>query len=139
MSKRHIWLLSGAIVLGATAFAVADPVKKHDVPLAQHGGTVIALCDGTTTIEVDGKMTKDKAQAASNQLMVEWRKKHPEANWDDAVADNNKANPARPTPGSAGAQGHAGLPVAKTPANQHDIYGSYDSRDELVWAQETQK
>ncbi|HWE31462.1 MAG TPA: hypothetical protein VHB97_25845, partial [Polyangia bacterium] len=99
MSKRHIWLLSGAIVLGATAFAVADPVKKHDVPLAQHGGTVIALCDGTTTIEVDGKMTKDKAQAASNQLMVEWRKKHPEANWDDAVADNNKANPARPTPG----------------------------------------
>ena len=51
MSKRHIWLASGAIVLGATALAVADPVvKKHDVPAAQHGGTVVALCDGTTTV-----------------------------------------------------------------------------------------
>ena len=139
MSKRHMWLASGAVVLGATAFALADPVKKHDLPAAQHGGTVIALCDGETTVEVDGKMTKDKAQAASNQLMAEWRKKHPEANWDDAVADNNQANPAKPTPGSAGAQAQSGAPVGKTPASQHDIYGSYDSRDDLVWAQETQK
>ena len=137
MSKRHIWLASGAVVLGATAFAVADPVKQHEVPAAQHGGTVVALCDGETTVEVDGKMTKDKAQAASNQLMAEWRKKHPDARWDEAVADNGAANPAKPT--GAGAQAQAGAPAGKTPAAQHDIYGAYDSRDEMVWAQETQK
>jgi len=137
MSKRHMWLASGAVVLGATAFALADPVKKHDLPAAQHGGTVVALCDGETTVEVDGKMTKDKAQAASNQLMAEWRKKHPDARWDEAVADNGAVNPAKPS--GAGGQAQAGAPVGKTPAQQHDIYGAYDSRDELVWAQETQK
>jgi thiosulfate dehydrogenase len=139
-NTRQIWIVSGAVVLGAAALALADPVKKHALPAAQHGGTVVALCDGETTVEVDGKMTKDKAQAASNQLMAEWRKKHPDADWDTATADNTQTNPAKPAqPSGAGAQGHAGLPVGHTPASQHGIYSGFDTRDELVWAQETQK
>ena len=54
-------------------------------------------------------MTKDKAQAASDQLMAEWRKKHPEANWDDMVADN-KTNPAKPTPARPARKASAACP-----------------------------
>jgi thiosulfate dehydrogenase len=133
MKTQRAWM--AAIALGLTAAAGAAPAKKkHAAPAAQHGGTVIALCDGETSLEVDGPMTKAKAQQASDRLMQQWRKKHPEAHWDELVADNG---PARPS--GAAAQGQSGAPVGAAPPAQGEVYGGYDKRDELVWAAETQQ
>jgi thiosulfate dehydrogenase len=138
MKTRKMWIAGGALMVGIAAAATAAPTKKkHALPAAQHGGTVIGLCDGETSVEVSGAMTKDKAQQASDQLMAEWRKKHPEAHWDEARADNGPA--ARPTTGPASSQGPAGAPVGAVPSTQHDIYGGYDKRDELIWASETKQ
>ena len=114
----------------------------HKLPKAQHGGTVVGLCDGETATEVNvppDKMTRADAQAASDTLMAEWRKKHPEARWDDAVAQNatpthNRASAAQPAPTTS-----TKAPPSTQPHDQTGTYNSYDARDELVWKSETQK
>ncbi|HEX8700004.1 MAG TPA: cytochrome C, partial [Myxococcaceae bacterium] len=52
------------------------------------GNLVVGLCDGETAMEVKGvkdgqKMSRDQALAVSSALMMEWRRKNPNANWDD--------------------------------------------------------
>lgn len=137
MKRRTWWIGGGAlVVVGLTAAALAAPrATRHSLPAAQHGGTVIGLCDGETAIEVDGAMTRDKAQEASDRLMMQWRKKHPGARWDEVVADNRPPAHA----GGAASQAQAGAPVGAAATQQHEIYGSYDRRDEQVWATETQQ
>ena len=119
---RKTFIITGAAALAAAAIAVAAPKKKHTPPAPRQGGTVIELCDGETSVEVNGAMTPDKARAASRALMDEWRKKNPGARWDDTLAD-------------AGGK----LPPAAPAATQKDIYGAYTSRDAFVWAEETRK
>src|SRR4051812_19746892 len=115
------WLIGVALALlfisvAGVALAAPSSKKKHNLPKAQHGGTVIGLCDGETSVEIDGAMDRDKAQAASAELMSEWRKKHPEASWDNVVAENG---PARPT--GAAAQAQSGAPTGNLPPTQHDV------------------
>jgi thiosulfate dehydrogenase len=136
--------------MGAGArMARSDERPKHAVPKAQHGGTVVGLCDGQTTTEVPvapGKaLGHDEAQRVSDELMAEWRRTHPDAKWDDAVAQNAPAQ-AKPN-GSARTAPEATArpttatkaPVATQPRGQGGTYGSYDARDELVWKLETEK
>jgi thiosulfate dehydrogenase len=127
MTKMKLWIMCGVLGVGAAAVTFANPGKQtHDVPPPQHGGTVVELCDGETHVEVQGEMTKDKAQAASATLMAEWKRKHPKARWD--VADSGAAK-----------QGNAGAPVAHVPSSQADTYGGYTSRDEMLWTEETKR
>ncbi|MGZ3428611.1 MAG: cytochrome C [Polyangia bacterium] len=121
--------------------AGADERPRHRLPKAQHGGTVVGLCDGETATEVDvapGKMKREQAQAVSDELMQAWRKKHPGAHWDDAVAQNAPANQApaeaQPKPTTS-----TKAPAATQPHDQTGTYGAYDARDELVWKSETEK
>jgi thiosulfate dehydrogenase len=133
------------LLAGAATAVVAAPRKKHQPPAPQHGGTVIQMCDGETSIEVQGEMTPEKSKAAADVLMQKWREKNPHANWDEVTAQNGTApgGPATPQNGAAttprAAQGQAGAPMAKEPARQHEIYGSFTNRDELVWEKETEK
>jgi thiosulfate dehydrogenase len=126
MKISKIWI---ACSLTAVAGAIAIANPTHNVPAAKHGGTVVELCDGETSVEVQGEMTRDKAQAASDDLMKQWRAKHPHASWD--VADSGGTAPAK--------QGNAGAPQGKQPASQADTYGGYDNRDRAIWDAETKK
>ena len=162
-----------AVVLAALpslSVAADEPVVKarqHALPAARSGGTVIGLCDGKTTIEVrdlkSGQtMSREQAQSVSDELMAAWRKAHPEAHWDGALAQNGPTQLAQnaptervqPTAGpnqhgataahsggapaaGAAAQGEAGAPMGAHV--QAGTYESYTNRDELVWAAETQK
>jgi len=130
MTKLHMWLIGGALGAGAAAAALANPGggnPTHPAPPAAHGGTVVELCDGETSVEVQGEMTPEKAKAAASDLMREWKHKHPRARWDVADA------------GSAANHGPAGAAVGPHPAKQADTYGGYTSRDEQIWAEETKK
>jgi thiosulfate dehydrogenase len=134
-----------SIVLGVLG-ARADERPHHALKKAQHGGTVVGLCDGETATEVNvapgHALSPAEAQAVSDKLMKEWRDKHPEARWDDTMAQN--------APPSGGAQKSAHevqpqpttstkAPAATQPHEQTGTYGAYDARDELVWRSETQK
>ncbi|MFP2931749.1 c-type cytochrome [Pyxidicoccus sp. 3LG] len=62
-------------------------VKKHPLPKSKDGDVVIGLCDGETSMEVEGvkegqKLTREQALRVSGALMEEWLKKNPDANWD---------------------------------------------------------
>ena len=59
MKISKIWI---ACSLTAVAGAIAIANPTHNVPAAKHGGTVVELCDGETSVEVQGEMTRDKAR-----------------------------------------------------------------------------
>jgi thiosulfate dehydrogenase len=148
MRALSIALGIAAVILGGLGGlgARADERPHHALKKAQHGGTVVGLCDGETATEVDvapGRaLSPQQAQAVSDKLMKEWRAKHPEARWDDAVAQNappsggaqKSAHEAKPQPTTS-----TQAPAATQPHEQTGTYGAYDARDELVWRSETQK
>jgi cytochrome c len=112
------------IVMALAAAAGAEPKKKHALPLAKSGGTVVGLCDGETSIEVPAPASRADAQRLSDQLMTEWRKKHPDAHWDDAMAANGVGQAAPPAP---------------KPGTQVGTYNNFTDRDQFVWNESTQK
>jgi hypothetical protein len=159
--RRALALL---IVCGTAAAARGDERPRHRLPPAQHGGTVVGMCDGQTSVEADvppgTKLTRAQAQAVSDRLMAAWRKKHPGATWDDAVAQNTtpapgvghgagtskrnappKAAPTTVTPSPVQPKPptSTGAPPSTRPHVQRGTYTTFDARDELVWQSETQK
>ncbi len=145
MKNAQPWILAVLFAGTAAAVAVASPgareskraTPKHAPPPAQSGGTVVQLCDGETSVEIDGEMTDAKARAASAELMRQWRKKNPDARWDDRVAQAPSKPPARPQGGGAQAQG--GAPVGAQPPAQTGVYSQHSKRDQQIWAAETKK
>lgn len=137
MITRKQSLLAGVLAAGAAAVTFAspgtEPTKKHEPPPATSGGTVVELCDGETSVEINGELTPEKAREASATLMREWRKKNPNARWDDRVAQA----PARPK--GPGAQAQGGAPIGKQPPQQSAIYGNFTERDRKTWEVETNK
>ena len=154
--KLAVSLVTLATLVTGVRAGADEGTPRHTLPAAKSGGTVVGLCDGETSVEVKGlapgkAMSRDKAQAVTTQLMLEWRKKHPEANWDDALAqaaapsqpntgNQPAAKPGANPGGNAPNAGHAGAPVQATELNhQAGTYENYDERDQLVWKMETQK
>ncbi len=139
------WTAPGAVVL-ALATDVAS--QTHELPAPQQGGVVVGLCDGETALEVPGvtaeQMTGEQAKRVADRLMAEWRRKNPDANWQDAVAQGRPPNVPQDTgaPGAVQApkvvEGEAGAPVVRPPVQQ-GTYSNYTKRDELIWAEETKK
>jgi thiosulfate dehydrogenase len=130
-----------AFVLTACALTGADEKPHHTLPKARHGGTVVGLCDGETTTEVKvapgAALSHDEAQRVSDELMAEWRRKHPEAAWEDALAQNTtpgSTTRVAPKPTTA-----TRAPVTHEPHGQAGTYSDFDARDELVWKSETEK
>lgn len=109
MRSRSLVLAASAIALalgGAFAARSGADAPKHDVPKSKDGNLVVALCDGETTMEVDGvkdgeTLSRAQAQAVSDALMAEWRKKNPDARWDDAPVQLAQAQPGVAGPGGA--------------------------------------
>ncbi|MCU1276534.1 MAG: hypothetical protein JWM53_80 [bacterium] len=130
------------VLVLSCAVAGADERPRHTLPKAQNGGTVVGLCDGETSTEVNvapGKMTREQAQKVSDELMQQWRKKHPEARWDEALAQNTQQSAQTSAPAQAKPTTATKAPAATQPHDQTGTYGAYDARDELVWKAETQK
>jgi hypothetical protein len=101
---------AGAIHAGTDAAPAAAPAAdakpQHAVPKSKDGNLVVGLCDGETAMEVKGvkegeAMDRAQAQAVSDALMAEWRKKNPNANWDDEPMRLAQAQAPSQPPGSA--------------------------------------
>ncbi len=104
-------------------------LPRHALPAAQNGGLVVGLCDGETSIEVaDVKpgdpLTREQGQKIADALMQEWRRKHPDSEWQVAAAE-----------------GAGGTQAATAPASgdQFQTYGAYTDRDRQIWRDSTEK
>lgn len=101
------------------------PLPEHKLPASKEGNLVVGLCDGETAMEVKGvkegeKMTRAQALQVTGTLMEEWRRKNPNANWDDVPAAPQLLAQAPKPPPSPNPQGPRSPtmvePVQKKPA-----------------------
>src|SRR5512135_2042730 len=102
--------VGAAVVVAGRATSQAE-APRHAVPASSSGNLVVGLCDGQTSLEVAGvkegeTLDRAKAQAVSDALMAEWRKKNPSASWDDPPAQLAAAQ-APATGGNDAAAPHA--------------------------------
>lgn len=148
-----VMLAGGLLAAPGIAAEKAAARKTHASPPARQGGTVVTLCDGETSVEVPGlkpgeTMNRQQAQSVSSQLMTEWRKKNPNAHWDEVLAQaapapstQGRPLPATtsPTPAQTAPQQGRPAPAVQGESRQAGVYENYTSRDELIWAAETQK
>ncbi len=125
-------ILAGALLLSAgVGAALAAP--KHAVrPVSGDGDVVVGLCDGETVKEIDGlkegqTLPREKAQALSDEMMAEWKKKKPRAAWIAKAGEESAATGALQMDDTKGAvqTGHT--------------YGNFSERDVATWALSTQK
>ena len=86
-----------AAIAGLAAIPLAldaqQPVVRHPVPANKHGGVVVMLCDGKTSVEIKGlkpgqRMSHDRASAVARKLMASWRRDHPGQSWQMAQAQS---------------------------------------------------
>ena len=116
----------------------AEQPARHVVPKSADGNLVVELCDGETSAEVKGvkegeTMSRTQAQQVSDQLMTAWRRKNPDANWDEPVRV------------AAAEQGGSAAPAEKAPAGskpethsqEGHTYGAFGDRDHKIWAAAT--
>jgi SoxA/TsdA, cytochrome c domain len=146
--------VGGAVLAGSTSGSPKAGPPRHDSPPSKSGNVVVALCDGQTTAEIPGVKegetpTHEQAKAVVDQLMSEWRKKNPDARWEDtpvqvaqaAGGDQGKpggAAPAATAPAGAGKAG--GLPSgAQGDLQSGHTYGAFTQRDERIWKEETDR
>ncbi len=120
--------------------AMTDTLATHRVPAPKHGGTVVELCDGVTSMEVKNlkpgdPMTHQQAVAVTRQLMAKWQRKHPNAHWQMAANDAGTA-PSQHG-GEAASQGAATQSPAGLTIQQGDTYASFTDRDYKIWKAQT--
>ncbi|WP_224241006.1 c-type cytochrome [Hyalangium gracile] len=144
----------GGLSTWQTAFAETPAQPKHNVPRSKDGDVVIALCDGETTLEVDGvkdpsAISRKQAQDISDQLMLQWRKKNPDANWDPPGQLVAQANPPTPPAAANAPVKKEGVTASSNPdqaarraaSNTQDghTYGAFSARDEAIWKESTEQ
>jgi len=106
----------------------AEPLPEHQVPTSQEGNLVVGLCDGETAMEVKGvkeggKMSRAQALQVTGALMEEWRRKNPNANWDDVPLPGQRVAQAPQPPPSPNPQGPRSPPAVE-PTQQKPAAGS---------------
>ena len=138
-------LLPGAFVLASAGAALArdgtDP--KHELPTSPNGDLVVGLCDGQTSVVVDGvkpgqSMSPEQGRNVSNELMDQWKKKNPGSHWDDEARIAQAGNGPLPAPATAQAPAMPAHNQATDAAHgQAQSYGSFSKRDEEIWQAST--
>lgn len=112
----------------AAAPATAQETKPAEAKAPAKAGeeTVkIGACDGGEPVEVPKDL---KGQALADNLMDQWKRAHPEANWVSAQKERHALKP--PADNSHLLKGDQG---------KGHVYGNYTQRDILIWARETEK
>ena len=138
MSLRSLCSLALVLCLGTGGGALAgDDLPRHELPPSSDGNLVVGLCDGETSVEVPGvkpgePMTRDQAQRVADELMGEWRRKHPEAEW--AMAANVK-----PAEAVAQTNERPTVPAPAPPQAQVQTYGAFTERDQKIWQSSTEQ
>jgi thiosulfate dehydrogenase len=155
-------ILVAAAGAGTATAAVLKDSPRHPFPDTRHGNVVVGLCDGQTSLEVDGlrpgqAMDRAHAQRVSDTLMTQWRARNPRVTWDPpllvAQVGTNpdvpggqqpaKSAPARApvrAEGESAATGARQVPGAQGAHVQTGhTYGNFSGRDQQIWSASTQQ
>lgn len=98
---------------------------------AQGGGgpTEVKLCDNVTTVALDQlPKTRGEGQAVADQLMDQWRRRHPDQQWETAVKRSWTVKPPAENKNILQGEQSAGA-----------SYGRYTKLDVLAWARESER
>lgn len=146
---RFLYVTAVALCLAPVEAGFAgEELPRHHVPPSANGNLVVALCDGETTMEVPGarpgeSLTREQAQRVADALMSDWRRKHPDATWVAAAADDEGA-PVEAQPPVQIAQASGSRPAAQPkpnaqPPGQFQTYGAFTERDREIWQASTEE
>jgi thiosulfate dehydrogenase len=170
MTSKRVGLVTTAAAVLVVATLAARPIalraQQSDLPHhptseSENGGVSVMLCDGSTSVEIEGvkpgeKVGHEKATAVARQLMAEWQRKHPGEHWEMAQAQPSNGSAASGAAASAAPMGSSQSQPAGTagetkpqvagvsassppPVQQGDTYASFHERDYKLWQAETQK
>lgn len=166
MNARRTFGIAALGALGVLSLGAApgkDEAPQHQVPTSKDGNVVIALCDGQTTLEVQGvkdpaRIDRKKGQEISDQLMAQWHRKNPQAAWDapppvqvalappPPAAPNPNTPPPPATPSSVSPKGENAASDANAVQKKQDgqvqaghTYGAFSARDEALWKASAQQ
>ncbi|MGH6834102.1 MAG: c-type cytochrome [Methylocella sp.] len=121
--------LALALFLAAGPALAGNDPPRHQLRSSAEGNLVVGLCDGETSIEVQGvkpgdQMTREQGQQIAAALMKEWRQKHPDAEWAVAAAESAAEAPTQ---------------KEGVPADQFQTYGAFTERDRRIWRESTER
>jgi hypothetical protein len=114
-------------VLGLAALAFSGAaVVAVDAENSKTDPMIVQLCDGQTTTTVDqaAPKTKESGQKIADDLMAQWQRAHPDANW--IAAEREKHTIVEPADNKD--------VIGRT---QGQTYGQVTERDVLTWQRET--
>lgn len=96
---------------------------------ADTGKTQVRLCDNVTTVALDQlPKSRGEGQVVADQLMDQWRRQHPDQEWESAVRRSWTVKP--PADNST---------VLKGEQAEGQAYGRYTKLDVLAWSRESER
>lgn len=137
MMSRRFQLAIAIALLAASACgqrkkSKIDPVTTGSGATATgegDGKTQVQLCDNVTTVALDTlPKTRGEGQAVADQLMDQWRRQHPDQEWETAVRRSWSVKP--PADNSYILQGEQA---------EGQSYGRYTKMDVLTWSRESER
>ena len=122
MTKRHLLIGLAASSIMAAGVALRTVAADDADPT----GLVVKLCDGKTetTVPANAPKTREGGEKIANDLMAQWRRAHPDAEW--IVAEREKHTIKDPADNKT--------LIGRT---QGQTYGQITERDVLNWQRET--
>ncbi|HWO19716.1 MAG TPA: hypothetical protein VNO30_13115 [Kofleriaceae bacterium] len=96
---------------------------------ADGGKTQVRLCDNVTTVALDQlPKSRGEAQAVADQLMDQWRRQHPDQEWETEVRRSWTVKPP-----------FENKSVLEGQQAEGASYGRYTKTDILAWARESER
>lgn len=98
-------------------------------PTGGDGKTQVLLCDNVTTVTLDQlPKSRPEGQAVADQLMDQWRRQHPDQQWETAV---KRSWSVKPPADNAN--------ILKGEQSDGASYGKYTKLDVLTWSRESER
>lgn len=94
--EAHAGALAGALLLVAALALACGEVSASESGEGAGDGTIeVALCDGetTTTVLAQAERTPDAGRAIAQELMDQWKRKNPQADWVEAEREKHMIVP----------------------------------------------
>ena len=127
-------LVSIAVCVSACQGRGRAPGDTQDAKAdeATDAKTTVLLCDNHTTIDIPADMakTKENGQAVSDELMAQWKARHPDAGWEEDV---RRSHPHIPQPAD-----NKAVLATGTQGDGH-VYGRFTEKDVVMWSRESEK
>jgi thiosulfate dehydrogenase len=106
---RRSWMLAGLLLAALAACTACHEASAEERAAAEGGSVEVELCDGETktTVPTRATRTRDDGIRIADELMEQWRRKNPDADWVEVEREKHMIVPPSDNSGLVGkTQGH---------------------------------